>query len=332
MRSGPELVRASNEFARDDASRSWSHILVALALYLCLTGVAMAPLPLALRVAASALSGLVLVRLFIFYHDYLHGAMLAGSPAAARFMRAWGWWALTCNSVWRQTHDYHHKNNAKMIGAAIGSYPVVTVSMWRGMTAEQRRAYRLVRHPVNMALGYFTVFWWGMCVSPFRRARQQHREAPWCLVVHFAAIAIVAWALGPGAALLGVVLPQVISCGTGSYLFFAQHNFPDMQLRDRADWEYTFAALRSSSMFDMSPVMHWLTGNIGYHHVHHLNHRIPFYRLPEAMAALPELQSPGRTSWRPRDVIACLSGNVWDPAQGRMVSYSEASQLAAVAA
>jgi omega-6 fatty acid desaturase (delta-12 desaturase) len=76
-------------------------------------------------------------------------------------------------------------------------------------------------------------------------------------------------------------------------------------------------------MFDMPAIMHWFTGNIGYHHVHHLNHKIPFYRLPEAMAALPSLQEPLRTSWHPRDVWSCLQLKVWDPKRGRMITWAE---------
>ena len=71
----------------------------------------------------------------------------------------------------------------------------------------------------------------------------------------------------------------------------------------------------------MSKVMHFFTGNIGYHHVHHLNARIPFYRLPEAMSAIPELQDPGTTSWLPRDVWGCLRLKLWDPERGRMVDW-----------
>ncbi|MCA9491106.1 MAG: fatty acid desaturase, partial [Myxococcales bacterium] len=61
----------------------------------------------------------------------------------------------------------------------------------------------------------------------------------------------------------------------------------------------------------------------GYHHVHHLNHKIPFYRLPEAMAGMPELQTPGRTSWRPSDIAACLRLAVWDPERNRMIGWDE---------
>jgi omega-6 fatty acid desaturase (delta-12 desaturase) len=72
----------------------------------------------------------------------------------------------------------------------------------------------------------------------------------------------------------------------------------------------------------LGPIMSYFTGNIGYHHVHHLNHRIPFYRLPEAMAAIEELQHPrGVTSLSPRDILACFRQKLWDPEQGRMVGY-----------
>ena len=71
----------------------------------------------------------------------------------------------------------------------------------------------------------------------------------------------------------------------------------------------------------MSPLMHWFTGNIGYHHVHHLNALIPFYRLPETMEALVELQSPGVTSLSWRDVIACLRLKLWSPEMGKFVGF-----------
>jgi omega-6 fatty acid desaturase (delta-12 desaturase) len=121
--------------------------------------------------------------------------------------------------------------------------------------------------------------------------------------------------------------PAALSLCLGAYLFYAQHNFPAAQLKDRRQWDYHFAAMKSSSMFDMSAPLHWFTGNIGYHHIHHLNHRIPFYRLPEAMKALPELQSPGRTSWAIRDVVGCLRVALWDPEQQKLVSHREANAI-----
>ena len=91
-------------------------------------------------------------------------------------------------------------------------------------------------------------------------------------------------------------------------------------------WTYNRAALESSSFMKLNKVMQWFTGNIGYHHVHHINVRIPFYRLPAAMAAIPELQSPLTTSLAPRDILDCFRCCLWDEGRQRMVTYREARQ------
>jgi acyl-lipid omega-6 desaturase (Delta-12 desaturase) len=323
MRTGPELVRASNEYAKEDRALTWRLLVVSLLVWAAAVSVA-AFGPLWIAVPASLLTGLIVVRLFIFYHDYLHGAILGGSRVGGWIMRAVGYYVLAGPSVWKETHDYHHKHTAKMVGAAIGSYPVVTVGMWHLMSRNQQLAYRFVRNPLTMLFGYVFMFVLGMCISPFKRQPRQHLDGLLSLVFQWTLAALAGWAFGWQAALLGVLLPDMVATASGSYLFYAQHNFPGMQIRGRREWEYTFAALHSSSMFDMNPVMHWLTGNIGYHHVHHLNHRIPFYRLPEAMAGMPELQNPHRTSWALRDIRACLRFSIWSPEDGRMITYAEA--------
>jgi omega-6 fatty acid desaturase (delta-12 desaturase) len=324
MRSGPELVRASNVYAREDRALTWRLLATTLLVWALVAATAAFAPWWPLRALAAVASGFVIVRVFIFYHDWLHGALLTGSPLGGLLMRLFGYYILAGASVWKETHDYHHKHTAKMVGASIGSYPVVTLAMWHLLTPRQRFAYRAARHPLTMLFGYFLVFQWGMCLSAFKRQPRQHLDGLVALLFHLGLAGLVAYALGVEAALFTVVVPVAIATALGSYLFYAQHNFPGMQIRGRREWEYTYAALRSSSMFDMNPLMHWLTGNIGFHHVHHLNHRIPFYRLPEAMREMPELQDPGRTSWRPRDVLAALRGNVWDPKLGRMVTYAEA--------
>jgi len=328
MRTGAELLQATKPFAVEDRSRSWRYLASTLAVIAGCWAVVLATDVLVVELAAAVLAGLTQVRLFILYHDYMHGAILHKSRPAELIMNAVGYFMLTVRSVWKETHNFHHKNNAKLIGSSIGSFPVLTVGMWRGLNETQRRQYRLLRHPVVIFGGYLPVFLIGMTIAPFRRNRKKHWQGLAALALHLVAIAALAGLAGWSDALCLLILPLAITHGMGAYLFYAQHNFPDMALKGRREWDYTHAALRSSSMFDMSPLMHWFTGNIGYHHVHHLNHRIPFYRLPEAMAAIPELQSPGRTSWRLQDVKACLDLAVWDPEQNRMLTYSELGTVA----
>lgn len=309
-------------FAQEDRLRSWSLFLQTLVILVGLqVGVVLAPLWAAIPM--SLVAGLVSIRLFIFFHDHQHGAILRRSKIADGLMHVVGIWLLAVSSVWKETHDYHHRNNARLIGSAIGSYPVVTPRMWRRMSPAQKRTYRVTRHPLTMAFGYFTVFVLGMALSPFRRDPSRHWMGPLAIVTHAGLFVLWGVLFGWTAALLAIVVPVFVATGLGSYLFYAQHNFPDVEFFERRAWTFDGAALRSSSMFEMPALMHWFTGNIGYHHIHHLNHRIPFYRLPEAMQELPELQKVGRTSWRPADIAACLRLAVWDPHKKRMLTWRE---------
>lgn len=321
-RSGGDLTRATRPFTDELPATTWRLFATTCAVYAAFfVGAILLPWPLA--ILSSLLLGLVTVRLFIFYHDYLHGAIFRGSKPGNFVMTFVGLHTLNPPSVWRETHNYHHANNAKMTGAAIGSFPVVTTRIWKLMKPGDQRKYAIIRHPLTILTGYFTLFIASMCIAAFLRNPREHYWSLVALSWHFGVMALLGVTLGWGAAFLGVMLPGIVSCALGAYLFYVQHNFPDIVLKDRREWTYQEAALGSSSMFDMPAVMHWFTGNIGYHHVHHLNHKIPFYRLPDAMAAIPELQHPGRTSWAPSDIMAALRLKVWDPQQKRMVGWSE---------
>lgn len=323
-RSGPELIKATRPFAEERPLRTWFELVLTTAVLGATWATAFLAPWLALRLVAAVITALVVVRLFIIYHDAMHGAVFRQSKLGHIAMWGVGLLTLSPPPVWRETHDYHHKNNCKLPGTAIGSYPIVTTRMWRRMSPAEKRTYTIARHPLFMAAGYFTIFCAGMCMGSFARNPRLHWAGPVAIALHAAVFVLVGLTLGWPTAVLSAWLPLGISFALGSYLFYAQHNYPDVVIADRQRWNYHDAALKASSMFDMSPVMHWFTGNIGYHHVHHLNHRIPFYNLPAAMRAIPELQSPGRTSWHPRDVAACFRLKLWDPSKGRMVGFQDA--------
>lgn len=320
MREAKQLLLASKQFASEHRWLSWWHLWSTLLALGGLLTVASLDLPWVVRGVASLFAGLVLVRLFVIYHDYQHGAILAHSRIASFIMLMYGIFALNPPSIWNRSHNHHHKNNAKIFGASIGSYPVMTVEAYAEATRWERFVYGASRHWITISLGYVTVFLIGMCLRPFILSPKKHFDAGVSVVVHLSLAAWLAWQ-APDILFLGLIGPAVLASALGAYLFYAQHNFPDVKLRDRKDWTYVDAALHSSSYIKMSPIMHWFTGNIGYHHVHHLNSRIPFYRLPEAMAALEELQSPGTTSLSPRDVARCLSLKLWDFQADRLTTF-----------
>jgi omega-6 fatty acid desaturase (delta-12 desaturase) len=320
MRTAKELLIASKEFASEYRWLSWWHLWSTLAALAGTIAVAASDLPWGLRGISSVLAGLVGVRLFIIYHDYQHGAILRDSRVAGAVMNLSGLLMLNPPSVWNRSHDHHHKNNSKTFGANIGSYPIMTEEAYAKASTMERFAYAAARHPVTMALGYLTVFSFGMCLRPFLQNPKRHFDGLVSFLLHFGVL-IYVWTLGLDVLVFGMIIPSLVAASMGAYLFYAQHNYPSANLRPRAEWSHVEAALHSSSYIAMSSVMHWFTGNIGYHHVHHLNARIPFYRLPEAMAALEELQSPGTTSLRPSDILACLRLKVWSPDAGKFVSF-----------
>ncbi len=323
LRSGAELVRASQTFQTENRWTSWRLLIETL---LILAGGLWLVFHFEawwLKLLAGLFVGLLQVRLFIFFHDTAHGAIFSRDPVVRWFMWLVGGYLLTMPRVWRETHDHHHQNNGRQLGSVIGTYPVLSVAMLRQLTPAARRSYRAARHGLTMLAGCLTVMFGGMVIAPLIRQPRRHWVGLVAVLANVLALLAVATYWGWPTAVCALIVPWALSMGIGAYLFYAQHNFPGMKLRRREDWTYASSALETSSMFEMSPMMHWFTGSIGYHHVHHLNHRIPFYRLREAMQAMPELQNPGRTSWRLRDIRACLDLYVWDPAQDRMLTYAE---------
>jgi omega-6 fatty acid desaturase (delta-12 desaturase) len=147
----------------------------------------------------------------------------------------------------------------------------------------------------------------------------KHIDSLIALLCHLGIAGVILMTGGVSVLLVTMIVPSFIACCLGSYLFYAQHNFPGVSLQSKEEWKYERAALESSSYMVMGKFMAWVTGNIGYHHIHHLNAKIPFYRLPEAMAALPELQQPRTTSLHPRDVRDCLRLKLWDVSAQAMI-------------
>ena len=322
-RSGKELILSTREFASDDTLRSWWCVWSTIGLLAAALAGTLAPLPLLATLACSVVAGLLTVRLFVLFHDHQHRAILHRSRFASALMWCVGLHLLSPSSVWRSSHDHHHKHNSRLGGAHIGSFPVMTKAQYLRSSRRDRFRYLLARHPLTILFGYFTVFLSGMCVQPFLREPREHFDGLVAILLHATVAVLVTWFLGWQVFLFTVFLPQFLASALGSYLFYAQHNFPTVTFHSRGGWAYEIAAMESSSFLRTGPLMAWFTGNIGYHHVHHLNARIPFYRLPEAKEAIPELWRPKTTSLRPMEMVRCLRLKVWDGDAKRMVGLAE---------
>jgi acyl-lipid omega-6 desaturase (Delta-12 desaturase) len=317
-----ELLVASKQYAIENRWVSWWHLATTLVVLLGLLIVAGSSYPVWVRVLSSVLLGLTLVRMFIIYHDYQHGSIFGNSRLAGIILFVYGHLMLTPPSVWKRSHNHHHQHNSKIERSSIGSFPVMTTEAYKTATTYERIEYRISRSPWIILLGYVTVFLWGMCVLPLLRDKQRHYDSIFALIGHFGLIAACVYFSGALNTMLVFVLPTWVAMIAGSYLFYVQHNFPTAKIRTLPDWTYATAALQSSSYLETGKVLRWFTGNIGYHHVHHLNAKIPFYRLPEAMNGLQSLQTPGRTSFEISEIVRCLSLKLWDTEEDRFVTFA----------
>jgi len=330
-RTGRDLFKATLPYSVESVkASSWLVGSTFAMLIATLFAAALAP-AWPLRLLFSILSALLMVRAFITYHDYMHNAILSHSKPAWLLFRIYAALALTPPRSWKQSHNYHHGHVGKIAAASVGAFPVMTTDMWRDASLPARIGYRVERHPLTILAGYLTIFFISVTLLPLLRNPARHWDSLLVLLGHATLIAAT-WILGGfDTTFFVVLLPMTIASTIGSYLFFAQHSFEDMHILPADDWTYHRAAMESSSYMKLNKLMRWFTGNIGYHHIHHLNVRIPFYRLPEAMQAIPELQSPVTTTLSLRDIRACFKCCLWDEGLQRMVSYREASKQAQAA-
>jgi omega-6 fatty acid desaturase (delta-12 desaturase) len=323
MRTDKELILASKDYIQENRLRSWLETmatLTGLILFLC---AGFMPLPLMIKIICSITCSLFYVRMFTIYHDYQHHAILQSSVTARALMKTFGVFILAPQNIWKRSHDHHHTHNSKLTIVGIGSYPTICKERFASLTRSERLIYLLNRHPLTVIFGYFTLFIYWLNVKSFIQSPKRHLDSLLALMIHITAGYFIYYSFGLVTFFLAWFIPFFLAYAIGSYLFYCQHNFPGALFVEKDAWKYEYAALNSTSFMVMNPVMQWFTGNIGYHHVHHLNSRIPFYRLPEAMAGIPELHNVLTTSWSPVDVWSCFRLKLWDADKNKMITLRQ---------
>ena len=319
MLQGKQLILATKPFAKEDRAKSWYYTISTLLILIALLIGTVYNFHWSLKLICSIGAGFLIVRMFVIYHDHQHKAILDKSILANIIFTLFGFYVLAPTGIWSRSHDYHHKNNSKLFSASIGSYPIYTKQKFEKLSKMEQWHYLFIRHPLTILFGYIFFFFFGMCIKSIINRFSKHVDSLVALIVHFAYQFAVLYFLGWHTWIVLCLIPHFISGAMGAYLFYAQHNFPDSTFVGNEEWTYEGAALESSSYLKLIPPMQWATANIGFHHIHHLNARIPFYRLPEVMNAIPELQNAKTTSLKPKDIIACFKLKVYDFEKQKLV-------------
>ncbi len=323
MKSDITLISETISYAREKRSISWFHTLSTLALVIASLTLTLLSIHWGIKLIASIFSGLVLVRMFVIYHDYLHESILQRSKVANVLFTLFGYYMLTPKTIWRRSHNYHHANNSKLFKSGIGSYPVYTKSRFEKLSLKKQSQYMFVRHPLVILFGYFFTFLYGMCIQSLVKSFAKHLDSLVALLFHFTLHALIFILYGWEVSVWFSFIPHFISGALGAYLFYVQHNFPGVRYEVDQNWTYEGAALEASSFLKTSQFMNWVSANIGHHHIHHLNARIPFYRLPEIMKNIESLKNPKVTTLKIKDIKACLRLKVWDTDLNMMVNVSK---------
>ena len=263
-----------------------------------------------------------LVRTFIVFHDCAHGSFVRSRRANARLGAVLGVVLYTPFAWWRHEHAVHHATTGDLDRRGVGDVQTITVEEYRARPWWGRLGYRIFRNPLVMfGLGPLWVVLIGpRLTSPGMHPRLRRSVLTTDLVL-VALIGSLGWLVGWQTLLLVLAPPLLISGSAGIWLFYVQHQFEDAYWQRHEEWSYAEAALKGSSYLKLPRILQFFTGNIGFHHVHHLSARIPNYSLQAAH------ESGG---FGPVPTLSLLDGlravrlKLWDPGERRLVTFREA--------
>jgi omega-6 fatty acid desaturase (delta-12 desaturase) len=265
-----------------------------------------------------------LMRIFVIQHDCGHGSFYRSRKWSDNLGFFCGVLTLTPYHYWRKSHAIHHANASNLERRGIGDVYTMTVKEYMQLSKWGKLKYRLYRHPLFLfGLAPTLLFWIAYRFPhPESKSWKKERASVWGTnIVLVAAITLIIYFLGWQAFLLVHLPVTILGATVGAWLFFVQHQFEDTYWAEQGDWEYSLAALQGSSYYKLPKVLQWFTGNIGFHHIHHLSPRIPNYLLEKCHEENPVFQEVVvLTLWTSFRTIFL---SLWDEEQSRLVSFSQ---------
>jgi omega-6 fatty acid desaturase (delta-12 desaturase) len=279
-----------------------------------------------LVVPLAILAGGLLVRVFIIFHDCGHGSFFKsrGANDAVGFIS--GILTFTPYYHWRWEHAIHHASAGHLDKRGTGDVWTMTVQEYLESSRWKRFAYRLARNPFILFVlaPLFLFIARQRFPSPKASRRERHSVYMMNLAILGMAIAL-SWTFGIWTYLLIQIIIMMVAGGAGVWLFYVQHQFEGVYWERGEDWSFVAAALEGSSFYKLPRVLQWFSGNIGFHHIHHLSPRIPNYNLEKCHQADPLFQEIKPITLFPS--LKSLTFRLWDEKRRKLVGYGHLRQF-----
>lgn len=261
-----------------------------------------------------------MVRLFIIFHDCCHGSFFRSIKANDRLGLVLGVLVLTPFYQWKHSHAIHHATAGDLDRRGVGDVYTMTVEEYLAAPWWKKAGYRIMRSPLILfTVGAVVVF---VLTHRFWEKDAGKRERSSVIWTNIAIAAVVSWLvieIGWAAFLLVEMPILLVACGAGVWLFYVQHNFDPSYWERHASWDFFNAGMDGSSFYKLPKVLQWFTGNIGFHHIHHLSPRIPNYKLEACHNENPVFQIEPLTI---RKSLKSLLFRLWDEKERMLVGWN----------
>lgn len=279
-----------------------------------------------LTVPLALIAGAFLVRVFIIFHDCGHGSFFKSRTANDIAGFLCGMLTFTPYYHWRWEHAIHHATAGDLDRRNVGDIWTMTVQEYLEATRWKRLTYRLARNPfVLFIVAPLFLF---LVLQRFSSGKANPRERESVQWMNLALLVMVfglGWLVGFQAYLVIQLIAMMVAASAGVWMFYVQHQFEDVYWERGERWDFTAAALQGSSFYKLPRILQWFSGNIGFHHIHHLSPRIPNYNLQRCHDADPLFQTV-----KPVTLVTSLKSfnlRLWDEKLKRLVGFGAVKHL-----
>ncbi|MEX2581274.1 MAG: fatty acid desaturase [Verrucomicrobiales bacterium] len=275
-----------------------------------------------LTVPLAILAGGFLIRVFIIFHDCGHGSFFKSSFANDFWGFVTGLLTFTPYYQWRWEHSIHHATSGHLERRGVGDIWTLTVEEYLQSSRWKKFSYRLARNPFVLFVIAPLVIFVIMQRIPSPNAKPRETRSVWIMnaaVVALAAVLISVFGFVPW--LIIQLIAMGVAGSAGVWLFYVQHQFEDVYWERGGDWDYTAAALEGSSFYKLPKVLQWFSGNIGFHHIHHLSPRIPNYNLERCHRSDPMFTEVTPTTMF--GSLKSLTFRLWDENARKLISFGQ---------